>query len=137
MIRQTIYLPKWKWECDVFYDATSEDMPEILQRIREIGCGRLQLFKARTALSTRKPNTGLTFTSFKDGRSVMVIGYTSSADEFQNTFDHEKGHLARHICLALDVDPYGEEAQYLAGEIGQKMFPVARRFMCGCEYGQR
>lgn len=132
MIRQTIVLPAWDWKCDIFYDATFEDMPEILHKLREIGCGRQQLFRAKAALSTRKPNTGLTFSSFGTGQSVMVIGYTTSAEQFQNTFDHEKGHLARHVSLALGIDPYGEEAQYLAGEIGQRMFPVARRFMCGC-----
>lgn len=125
-------LPDWDWVCHVYYDATEDDMPEILQRLREIGCGRWHLFRAKAALTTHKPNTGLTFTSFENRRSVMVIGYTSSAEEFQNTFDHEKGHLARHISLAYDIDPYGEEAQYLAGEIGQRMYPAAKEFICAC-----
>ena len=54
----------------------------------------------------------------------------TSASEFQNTFDHEKGHLAMHIANALNIDLLGEEFQYLTGEIGQKMFLVARRFLC-------
>ena len=28
------------------------------------------------------------------------------------------------------IDPYGEEAQYLSGYVGQKMFPVAKKFLC-------
>ena len=62
--------------------------------------------------------------------SVVVIGLTTSAEEFQNTFDHEKGHLAMHICSALRIHPQGEEFQYLTGEIGQAMFKVAKRFLC-------
>ena len=35
-----------------------------------------------------------------------------------------------HICSAYGIDPFGEEYQYLTGEIGQKMFKIARRFLC-------
>lgn len=57
-------------------------------------------------------------------------GWFTSAEEFQNTFDHEKGHLAMHISSALKIKPYGEEYQYLTGEIGQSMFKIAKRFLC-------
>lgn len=35
-----------------------------------------------------------------------------------------------HIADALNIDILGEEFQYLTGEIGQKMFRKAKRFMC-------
>ena len=60
----------------------------------------------------------------------MVIGLTTSSEEFQNTLDHEKGHLVMHIAEAYNIDPYGEEYQYLSGEVGQKLFKVAKRFLC-------
>lgn len=60
----------------------------------------------------------------------MLIGITSSADEFQSTFDHEKGHLAMHICSALHINPFSEEYQYLTGEIGKQLFKIAKKFMC-------
>lgn len=75
-------------------------------------------------------NSGLTYSNFKNRSSVIVIGLTSSAAQFQNTFDHEKGHLAMHICGFLNIDPFGEEFQYLVGEIGQNMFLVAKTFLC-------
>ena len=75
-------------------------------------------------------NTGFTYSNFYHKCSIVVIGLTSSAEQFQNTFDHEKGHLAMHIADALDIDILGEEFQYLTGEIGQKMFRKAKRFMC-------
>lgn len=75
-------------------------------------------------------NTGLTYSNFRLRYSVVVIGITTSADEFQNTFDHEKGHLAKHIGEALDIDLFGEEYEYLTGEIGMQMFKIAKRFMC-------
>lgn len=38
--------------------------------------------------------------------------------------------LAMHISSALKIKPYGEEYQYLTGEIGQSMFKIAKRFLC-------
>jgi hypothetical protein len=35
-----------------------------------------------------------------------------------------------HICHELNIDPFSEEFQYLVGEIGLLMFPVAKRFLC-------
>ena len=74
--------------------------------------------------------------------SVLVIGLvislTSSPEEFLNSWEHEKKHLARHIEQAYGIDPYREEAAYLEGTIAQKMFPVARKFICEhCREGMR
>lgn len=60
----------------------------------------------------------------------MVIGITETPEEFQSTFDHEKGHLAMHIAETDNMDIFGEEFQYLTGEIGKQLFPVAKKFMC-------
>lgn len=35
-----------------------------------------------------------------------------------------------HVAEASDVDILEEEFQYLTGEIGQKMFRKAKRFLC-------
>ena len=75
-------------------------------------------------------NIGLTYSSLKHRCSIVVIGITTSAAEFQNTFDHEKGHLVMHISSACKIDPFSEKYQYLAGEVGQKMFRIAKRFLC-------
>lgn len=130
---QTIYLPEWDWECTVFYEASENSLQGVLHELRRIGCSRRHFFSAKAMLLSREPNKGFTVTSFHARSSVIVIGYTTSYEEFQNTFDHEKGHLARHICEAENIDPYGEEAQYLAGEIGQQMWKVAKGYICGCE----
>lgn len=63
----------------------------------------------------------------------MVIGITSSAAQFQNSYDHERKHLEAHIAAALGIDPWGEEICYLSGEIGQLMFEKARLMLCDCD----
>lgn len=130
MIRQRIYLDRWDWSLTVYYEAGPEDAGRILFDLDRLGAGRQELFRAERNLRGGSPNTGLTFTSSEMRESMTVIGHTTDAAQFQDTLDHEKGHLAIHIGRALGLDPYGEEVQYLSGEIGRCMFPVAKRFLC-------
>lgn len=132
MIVQDIYLPEYDWHCKIFYAVTCYWEDEILRELKRIGCSGKNYKTARRNLHTGKMNTGLTYSNKDTGESVVVIAKTSSAEEFAHTYDHEKGHLAKHIALAYDIDPYGEELQYLSGDIAKKMFPVAKRFMCEC-----
>jgi len=62
---------------------------------------------------------------------VLVISGTSTPRQFMDSFIHEVRHLERHMEQACGIDPYSEEAAYLAGHIGGLMFPVARKFLCG------
>ena len=105
-------------------------MDEILGNLEEIGCSDRKIEEIAENLSKQQYNTGLTYSNLKGRCSVIVIGLTSTPAEFQNTFDHEKGHLAMHICNVDGIDPFSEEYQYLTGEIGQKMFPIAKNFLC-------
>lgn len=130
MIRQRIYLDRWDWAVTVYYEAGPEDADRILFDLDSLGAGRQELLRAEKNLRGGVPNSGLTFTSREMHESMTVIGRTTDAAQFQDTLDHEKGHLVMHIGRALGIDPYGEDLQYLSGEIGRRMFPVAKRFLC-------
>jgi len=130
MIIQNIYLEDWDWYVTVFYAVDTYYLDDILGELEEIGCSDKKLDEIGSSLSTERYNIGLTYSNLKGRCSVVVIGLTSSPAEFQNTFDHEKGHLAMHICETDNIDPFSEEYQYLTGEIGQAMFPVAKKFLC-------
>lgn len=81
-------------------------------------------------LSSCKLDTGLTYSNYSTHETVMVIGINSSAEEFMNSFCHERKHLEMHIAKAFDLNPWGEEVAYLSGKIGQKMYRVAKKFLC-------
>lgn len=130
MIIQNIYLEDWDWHVTVYYAVDAYYTDEIIEEMSYMGCRDNELRKAENLLKKGNYNVGLTYSNFRDQHSIVVIGLTSTPEEFQNTFDHEKGHLAMHIGKALDIDIFGEDYQYLTGEIGQKMFKVAKRFMC-------
>ena len=130
MIVQDIILPEYRWRVRVYYAVTAYWTDDIIRDLASIGCHGTALRRAYASLTRGGLDTGLTYSNRRTHESVMVIGLTSSAEQFQNSLDHEKGHLVKHMSLAFSLDPYGEEQQYLSGEIGQRMFPVARRFLC-------
>lgn len=130
MIVQDFYIPEYDWNTRVYYAVTTYRTERIIADLRRAGCRGLQLEKAFRNLSKGDLNTGLTYSNYRTGQTVMVIALTSTPDEFLNSWEHEKKHLARHIEQSFGIDPFGEEASYLEGEIAQKMFPVAKRFIC-------
>lgn len=128
MIRQDVYLERWDWYVIVYYAVDTYYMDEILEELEMIGCTYAD--EIEEDLTQHPYNNGLTYSNMRRRVSVVVIGLTETPDEFQNTYDHEKGHLAMHIAEEDRMDVFGEEFQYLAGEIGKQTFPIAKRFMC-------
>ena len=133
MIRQQFDISKYDWKGEVYYAVDCYYTDEIMGRLYDIGCRGDDLRTAYENLSAGKPATGLTYSNYGTRQTVMVIGITSSATQFQNSYDHERKHLEAHIAAALGIDPWGEEICYLSGEIGQLMFEKARLMLCDCD----
>ena len=93
-------------------------------------CDKDIYFNIKRLMEMQKKNIGFTYTNIEERCSLILIGITDNASEFQSTFDHEKGHVVMHISRALGIDPYSEEQQYLAGEVGKQMFKKAQILLC-------
>lgn len=126
MIRQRFKIHRIGWSVYVYYAVDALDTGVIERQLRAIGCNDTE----RVCRGIGEPNSGVTYTNTSSRASVVVIGLTTSADEFANTYNHEKGHLVRHISQHLGLEPYGEQEQYIAGYISQQMFSVAKSFLC-------
>lgn len=130
MIVQDIYLEDYDWSIRVYYAVHEYFISNILIDLLDIDCDEESFFKIKGLMETGRNNIGFTYTNTEMRASLMLIGKTDSSDEFQDTFDHEKGHLVMHISSTLGLHPYGEDYQYLAGEVGKRMFKVAKKFLC-------
>lgn len=75
-------------------------------------------------------NTGFTYSNPDVGRSVVVIGKSTSPAEFVNTFAHELRHLTDDIVGAYHMELYGEGVGYLQGEIDRELADVVGMFIC-------
>lgn len=131
MIVQFFGMDAYDWDVCIFYDTDARDADTVIGMLRDYGCHGLTMRRAERNLKRGLVNTGLTYTNPDMRTSVSVIGHTSSARQFWNTFDHEKDHIAEHIAEALGIPFKGEELRYLKGTIAEETFNVARRYICG------
>lgn len=60
-------------------------------------------------------------------KSIIVINRPDSAEEFIDTYNHEKNHVEMHICKEFGIDPYSEKAAYLSGQLAKKLFKAQLR----------
>lgn len=128
MIVQDLYLEDYDWRVRIYYADEDCHREDVLADIETLGVFGGEIAGVESLLSGCRDNEGFTFSL--DGISLVYIGPTSSAAEFNNTYDHEKGHLAKHIARRRGIGPWGEAYQYLAGEIAYRTFPYARHFLC-------
>ena len=130
ILAQEFTLTKWDWRVRVFYVVDLIPIDFIIEELYGIGCTERDVDNAVKVLDNGKDNRGITFSNDEERESIIVIGETSCPAQFSNSFDHEKLHLAMHIARVDNIDPFGEDLAYLAGEIGLQTFPIAKRFLC-------
>lgn len=130
ILAQEFTLTKWDWRVRVFYVVDLIPIDFIIEELYGIGCTERDVDNAVKVLDNGKDNRGITFSNDEERESIIVIGETSCPAQFSNSFDHEKLHLVMHIALVDNIDPFGEDLAYLAGEIGLQTFPIAKRFLC-------
>lgn len=127
---QKFALENWDWHVKVFYVVDLIPIDYIIEQLKGIGCDQNDIKIAVAVLGSEDKNKGVTFSNNITRESIIVIGETSCPAEFAHSFDHEKLHLAMHIAHIDNIDPFGEELAYLAGDIGFKTFPIAKYFLC-------
>ena len=98
---------------------------EIVTELKELRPNKETYEKLERNLMNAELDTGFIYSSFYKKFSLIVIHKASSIGEFVNTFEHEKNHLEMHICEALDINPYSEEAAVLSGELAMQILNEA------------
>lgn len=78
MIRQDFYIAEYGWHARIYYAVTTYWTERIANDLWDIGCRGNSLAKAVRNLKAGDLNTGITYSNFQDGETVMVISRTSS-----------------------------------------------------------
>ena len=120
----------------MWYGATRYDTDEVMDDLVAAGCKGNALRRCSYAMWEGRPNQGLTYSNGERRVSVMVIGWSTSREQYANTISHETGHVAVHIADELGVDKSRELFCYIIGEVTQKMWKDAHRLTCercGCK----
>jgi len=130
MITQEFYLKEYDWSVKIYYAVDTYYTDDILSDLLELDPSASEYFKAKRLLDECRYNEGFTYTNYSLKRTLIVIGLTSSPDEFQDVLEHEKGHLITHIGKYYELNPYGEEIQYLSGNVSKILFKKSKQFLC-------
>lgn len=88
------------------------------------------LVKVAKKMRKGRLNEGFTYSNEAMRESVIVIGPTSSGDEFVNTFVHELEHVATNIASSLGLDLEGEGPAYLAGDSAMELAKILCKLGC-------
>lgn len=124
-LRQQFKIRKYDWDVVIYYTVDEKQKTEIVTELKELQPDKETFEKLERNLMNSELDTGFIYSSFYKKFSLIVIHKASSIGEFVNTFEHEKNHLEMHICEALDINPYSEEAAVLSGEIAMQMLNEA------------
>lgn len=129
MIQQGFSLGKRDWYIMCAYDIrTRRDMREVRRTLLAAGCDADRTDEALWVLSMW--NKGYTFTNYKEHLTIVCISKATSAEQFYDSIQHELKHVVEHLSEYYGVEPKGETAAYLQGEVARLMFPAAALLLC-------
>ena len=124
-LRQQFKIRKYDWNVVIYYTVDEQQKTDIVTELKELQPDKQTFEKLERNLMNAELDTGFIYSSFYKKFSLIVIHKASSIAEFINTFVHEKNHLEMHICEALDINPYSEEAAILSGELAMQILNEA------------
>ena len=119
MTEQEIYIDRYDWTVHVMYDVHSKDAMKVRRRLRDLGCTGIPLEDACNLVLKGEANKGITYSNVDVRKSVVVVGWTTSKEEYKNSLSHEMLHVVQHISDAFMINMYGEEVCYLLGGLAQ------------------
>lgn len=123
-----LYLKKQDWQVRVYILPDNTDA--VLQDLADMGCRGKNMQRAQASLHSRIRNTGLTYTNARNRQSLIVLGRTTSPQEFLDSVVHETTHLAVHIARTDKINPDSEALCYIAGDAAREMYPYIRESLC-------
>ncbi len=119
--KQEFKIKKYDWKVTIYYTVDEQQKTEILNKLKELNPNEETFERLKNNLLNADLDTGFIYSNFYKQVSLIVIHKASSIGEFINTFEHEKNHLEMHICEAIDINPYSEEAAILSGELSMQI----------------
>ena len=124
-LKQQFKIRKYDWDVVIYYTVDEKQKTEIVTELKELQPDKGTFEKLERNLMNAELDTGFIYSSFYKQYSIIFIHKASSIGEFVNTLVHEKNHLEMHMCEALDINPYSEEAAILSGEMAMQMLEDA------------
>lgn len=128
MIKRIIMIGRWRVE--FYFAPDGYEVDELIDRLYDMGANADTMRRAMTLMESGRPNTGFTFPNPYEYEAMVVVGPTTSGDEFQDSLVHELHHLAVAIAKELGIDLESETPAYIAGDSARELASVICRLGC-------
>lgn len=128
MIHRELHIGRWLVDflfCKENYDAES-----IAGYLYRAGASSIIFSQAEDLMWMCQYDCGFTYANPDRYRAVVVIGPTSSSEEFIDTLVHEVHHLAVAIASNLGLDLEGEAPAYLSGDTARDLAELVCEMGC-------
>lgn len=128
MIRRALMIGRWV--VDFLFATRRYDIDGVIACLVDADAPDYIIDDAEELMHSCAYNCGFTYTNQKNRRAVVLIGPTTSGDEFQNTFVHEIRHLADAIAKSLGVPLDSERPAYISGDLAKSLSEVVCELGC-------
>lgn len=119
-----------RWDIDFLFAEDGYDKQAVLYCLYEAYAPEDIIEQAKELMYGCEYNCGFTYSNTYRKRAVILIGPTTSGEEFQDTFVHELHHLAVAIAEGLGIDLESETPAYIAGDSARELADVVCNFGC-------
>ena len=134
MIHRVLFIGRWY--VDFRFAEDSYDEEEVLSYLKDMGVSKATVSDVLDLMQVEN-NTGFTVTDPSSFLALVVIGPTTSGEEFINTLVHEVYHLASAIASSLGVNLRGEVPAYIAGDTALSLAELICDMGCTREHIHR
>ena len=119
-----------RWVVDFLFARKGYDIEGVLACLYDAGASDSVLNQAEDLMLSCKYNCGFTYSDQRRRRAVVLIGPTSSGDEFLDTFVHETRHLADAIAEGLGIYLNSEHPAYISGDTARSLAGIICELGC-------
>ena len=128
MTHRTLHIGRW--QVDFLFCGEGYDAESIAGYLYRAGASGIIFEQAEDLMWMCERDCGFTYANPDRYRAVVVIGPTSSGEEFIDTLVHEVHHLAVAIAANIGVDLEGETPAYLSGDTARDLAEVVCEMGC-------
>ena len=128
MIERELYIGRWR--ADFLFAGDDYDDELVLTRLYDIDAPIYIMQEVNRLMDSCDANCGFTYTNLEMYEALVVIGPTTSGEEFVDTLVHEVHHLAVAIADSLDIDLESETPAYIAGDSARELAGVVCSLGC-------
>lgn len=120
-----------RWTIDFLFATKRYDIDGVLACLYDAYAPDDIMEQAEDLMLSCEYDCGFTYTNQGTRRAVVLIGPTSSGEEFINTLVHEVRHLADAIAKSLGVPLDSERPAYISGDTAKALAEVICELGCG------